>query len=322
MPQPTYENVAPLVADMRESGRTVQVTFRCPVSGDTVSSSHSVPRDTSTSSQVMQTAQRSMMYGIQSSVSRAISQAFGYNSIVGRVAGDVARQAVYSATSTSNSQSLSAREKQAAVLEAFRKVSSRFVWDNSRAHWISAKAAKELLNPFEQQLSEHPLSHNYDRVILARMLVEIARADGRLSSDESSWLNEFIGPDLGSIAELANRPPLSAAELSETSQGGVRQTLLMVAWTMAVVDESFDASEQRLLQHFSSGLRLNANQVRDARAAALGYILDQALERMFTWGGHDAHARNELFALAERLGMSRQEAEVAEARYQRRKGFG
>ena len=44
----------------------------------------------------------------------------------------------------------------------------------------------------------------------------------------------------------------------------------------------------------------------------------EALERMHTWGGHDSYARGQLYALAERLGMSRREAEEAEAAFQRR----
>ncbi|MEL6347363.1 MAG: hypothetical protein AAFV53_29885 [Myxococcota bacterium] len=320
MPQPTYENIAPLIADVQESGRSVRVSFRCPVSNKTVQSSFSMPRDNSTSSRMMDQAKRSMMYSLQSSVSQAIRSVFGYN-MVGRVAGDVARQAMYSAASSSNQNTLSRSETQQAILEAFKRVSNQFIWDNSRGHWVSASAAKDLMSPFERQLAEAPIQHNYDRQILARMLVEIARADGRLSNDENSWLTDFIGPDLGSLGELVNRPPLTAAELGETTGGPPRTTLLMVAWTMALVDEQFDEQERILLQRFSTGLRMDMNQVRAARDAAQGYILDQALERMFTWGGHDAHARQELLNLAQRLGMTPEQAQVAEARYQRRKGF-
>ena len=132
-------------------------------------------------------------------------------------------------------------------------------------------------------------------------------------------MTEMISPDLGSVHDLAQRPPLTAAELNETTLA-VRQNMLMLTWTLALADESFAAPEQQTLERFAQGLRLGSNQIQAARQAAQGYILDQALERMFTWGGHDAHARNELLALAQRLGMSADEAHTAEARYQRRKG--
>ena len=320
MPQPSPENIAPLIADLQASGRRIRVVFRCPVSGDQVNVSHSVNSRPAASSQMMNTAKRSMMYSLQGAVSSAIRDVFGY-SMVSRVASDVARSAVQSATQNTSRSQLSDSEQRDAALEAFKTVSSRFVWDSSRGHWISAKAAKELLSPFERQIGEHPVSHTYDRTVLARMLVEIARADGRLSNEESTWLTDFIAPDLGSVRDLTARPPLSDAELGETSQGSVRQTLLMVAWTLALADEHFAEPEKQRLQGFAQGLRVNNRQVQDARTAAQGYILDQVLERMFTWGGHDNTARQQLMELAERLGMTQQEAQLAEARYQRRKGF-
>ena len=155
MPQPTQENIAPIIADLQSSGRSVRVVFRCPVSGDQVNASHSVTGRPAASSQMMNSAKRSMMYSLQSAVSTAIRDVFGYN-MVGRVASDVARSAVRSATQNTSSNSLSASEQRAAALEAFKKVSSRFVWDSNRGHWISAKAAQELLSPFERQLGEHP----------------------------------------------------------------------------------------------------------------------------------------------------------------------
>lgn len=320
MPQPTQANIAPLVADVQERGRSVRVTFRCPLSGHTVSASHSMPRSNDMGTQMMNTAKRSMMYSLQSTLSQTIRSVFGHNA-VGRVASDVTRQAVYSAARTSTNQNtLSARERQAAILAAFQGVAQQFVWDSNRGHWISSRAAQDQLSPFEQQLANHPVSHQYDRGILARMLVEIARADGRLTSDENAWLNDFLGPEMAAISDLANRPALSDAELNETTRGELRTTLMMLAWAMAIVDEHFDATEQAALQRFAGGLRLSNAQIQAARDAAQGYIIDQALERMIAWGGHDAHARSQLMALAGRIGMSEQDVQVAEARYQRRKG--
>jgi len=63
------------------------------------------------------------------------------------------------------------------------------------------------------------------------------------------------------------------------------------------------------------GLSRQESERKDVEAA------EAAMERMFTWGGHDARARQQLMELAQNLGMTQQEAQVAEARYQRRKGF-
>ena len=177
----------------------------------------------------------------------------------------------------------------------------------------------EAMSDFEQLLAAAPIAHPYDRQVMARMLVEIARGDGRLSSEESTWLTEVITPDLGDVHALAARPPLTPAELSSTSQGAVRKSLLVLAWAMALVDEEMADAERALLAHYARGLGLPNAGVETCRKAAQTYILDQAMERMFTWGGHDEYARAQLYGLAERIGMPVHEAQQAEARHLRRK---
>ena len=55
-----------------------------------------------------------------------------------------------------------------------------------------------------------------------------------------------------------------------------------------------------------------------AKSMAQAHVLDQALERMIGWGGHDDHARQELLLLGEKIGLSREKVELAEAKYLKR----
>ncbi len=320
-PVPTQTNVAPLVQQLNASGRTVDVVFACPVTGRQVQARHTLPADRSVGAQVGQRMQRSLMWSMRSAIASAIRSTMGHG-IAGRMASDLAYTAMNEATRTRSSNSLSRREQDQAVLEAFAAVQGQFIWDPQRAGWVSRDAAQELMSDFDQQLSTHPVQHPYDRLIMARMLVEIARADGVLSSEEQSWLTDLITPDVGSIGDLSQRPPLSAAELGQSSQGGVRDSMLLMAWALALVDEEMDAAEQRALQGFARGLGLSAQREDRVRRIAQGWILDQALDRMFAWGGHDQHARQQLFTLAQRIGMGEREALEAEARFQRRKALG
>ena len=185
--------------------------------------------------------------------------------------------------------------------------------------WIAAAAAQDAMSDFERMLAAAPIAHPYDRHIMARMLVEVARGDGRLSSEESSWLTEVISSDLGSVHEIASRPPLTSAELGSCSQGAVRESLLVLAWAMALVDEEMAAPEKTLLDHYGAGLGLARARVSACRKAAQTYILDQAMDRMATWGGHDEYARAQLYGLAERIGMPVEEAQQAEAKHLRRR---
>ena len=95
--------------------------------------------------------------------------------------------------------------------------------------------------------------------------------------------------------------------------------MFMLTWTLALADEDFDQTEKNLLMQFSSHLHLNSQQIQAACYAARSYIIDQALENMFSFG-HDAFARQKLFELAANIGMSQEEALTAEAQFQRRRG--
>ena len=318
MTTPSYDNVQPLVQSVDVRGRTIQARFVCPISGQTVDARYSMPRDNSMGSRVSQQMKRNLMWSLQSAVASAIRSTMGHN-MAGRVASDVARSAMTGVQQQVNSNTLSGSEQSTALVEAFRTVQSQFVWDAQRHTWISQGAMNEAMSEFERLLTAAPIAHPYDRQIMARMLVEIARGDGRLSSEESTWLTEVITSDLGDVHSLASRPPLTPAELGSTSAGAVRKSLLVLGWAMALVDEEMAATEQALLSHYARGLSLANQDVETCRKAAQTYILDQAMDRMFNWGGHDEYARAQLYGLAERIGMPVQEAQQAEARHLRRR---
>ncbi|HCH64108.1 MAG: hypothetical protein CL927_14105 [Deltaproteobacteria bacterium] len=318
MTTPSYSNIQPLVQNIDVRGRTLQVRFVCSVSGHAVDARYTVPRDNSMGSRVSQQMKRNLMWSLQSAVASAIRSTMGHN-MAGRVASDMARSAMTGVQQQVNSNTLSSREQNTAVVEAFRTVQGQFVWDAQRNTWISQSAMGEAMSDFERMLAAAPIAHPYDRQVMARMLVEIARGDGRLSSEESTWLTEVITADLGDVQTLAARPPLTAAELGSASAGAVRKSLLVLAWAMALVDEEMADAERTLLGHYSRGLGLPHRDVEACRKASQTYILDQAMDRMFTWGGHDEYARAQLYGLAERIGMPVQEAQEAEARHLRRK---
>ena len=249
MSQISYESIAPLIQDLQVRGRTVNVLFVCPVSQERVQARHNMPRNNTATSNIARSAQRSAMYAAQNAVSQVIRNVFGYN-LFGRVASDVARQTVYAA-SNNNQNSLSAKEQKQAVLQAFQSVSSRFAWDAKQQRWLSTSALKETLSPFELQLQRAPITHPYDKGILSRMLVQVAVSDGNLSTEEEDWLASFLDPQQGSVSNIAQRPPLSQAEVSQTSAGAVRETMLMIAWMVALCDEEFADQEKAMLQQFS-----------------------------------------------------------------------
>lgn len=312
MSQLNYTQIQPLIDQVDVQNRSVRVSFRCPITGEQVQSSYTLRQQ---QGGISSTVERSLMYGVQSAISQTIRSVFGY-SIFGRIAGDIARQGVYNAQRDSRNN-LSESEKQQAIVAAFQSVSSRFYFDAQRNHWVSKNAQKELLSPFDLQLQQAPIAHNYDRQLLTRMLVEIAMADGHLAPAEENWLMSFLDPSSGSIQEIAQRPQLTSAELQMASKGPVRQSLLMLSWALALADQEFAASERQRLMVFAQGLGLNQSQVQAAEHAAQDYVLDQAMRTAFQFG-HDNYARQHIYQLGSRIGMSQDKVSMAEAQFLRR----
>jgi hypothetical protein len=73
-----------------------------------------------------------------------------------------------------------------------------------------------------------------------------------LAQEERDFLANFVPSDFGSIEQLAAQPPLSPVELEETSSGATRESMLMLAWTVALTDEELDANEEAILQRFAN----------------------------------------------------------------------
>lgn len=316
----TLDAIRPLVADQRVVGRTVIVTFRCPASRRNVQARWTAPQAASVGSAVAAQAKKSAWYEARRQVNGMVRSVLGYGSMA-QIATQVVNTAMNTVDpggSTPSTAPLSTTDTQTGLLEAFKTVSSQFAWVGGR--WVHTSAATSQMSPFEAQLATHPLTSAYDRQVLARMWIEVASAHGGLGEEEQLFLGESIAPDLGSLEALRRRPQLTAAEVGETSPGEARISLLATVWSAALCDEELAEEERAVLERYAQQLGLTRQQADRARDLARGYLVDQVLDRMFTWGEHDEAARDQLVALGARIGMSRAEVERAEAQFQKRRG--
>lgn len=318
MSEVTYEAIAPMIQEASAQGTTYNVTFRCPLSEATVSSQAALRRGAGVKDVAVGSAKKSLMYSLRRSVLGAVRSVLGHG-VLGRVGQDVARSMLSDAEQKAN-EHFTEDEKQAAAVEAFERVKGEFVWDPKGQRFVSAKAAGATPSAFSKQLAEAPVSERYDRGVLARMLVEVANADGRIEPDEINFLSGFITDDVGTVPALLKKPALSSVELSETSTGGVRETLLMLAWAAAMTDEELADAEVRKLEGFAAGLALHPERAESARRAAQAHLLEQAIEAAYARGFDDAK-RQEVLQLGANLGMEAEEAERAEIRYRKTHGL-
>lgn len=318
MSQISFELVQPLIAQANQQGSTMHVTFRCPVSGHTVESRGHLQAANTMGSRVAQSAKRSVLWSLRSSLSRAIRSSLGYG-IAGRVAADAASGAIN--TSGSGQQSYSEADRQAAMVRAFESVANQFVWDAQNNRYVSAQAAGVVMTDFMQQLGKAPVTAPYDRKVLARMLTEIACADGSVGEDERYFLSGFITPDIGTVDALAEMQRLSPTELSETAQGAPRDTMLMLAWAVAFTDEELSPEEEARLGEYAGSLGIAAERAAQLKQYSQIYLVDQALNGAYAGGQRNDAVHAEVMAMASRIGLDASEAERVDIRFRKRYGL-
>lgn len=313
----SMQSIEPLIANIQENGRSVQVIFQCPISGQQVSSRSSAQRSNSLGNQVKKRTERSILYAVQRALGQVIREVFGHNTF-GRIASDITRQTVYSASSQIMN-GLSRQEKDSAIIEAFKKVERQFTWNEERGQWLSSSAVGEVLSDFDQQKQKHPVVHPYDIQVLSRMMVEISMADGQMHQSEREWLMLLLNPEHGTLEQISQFPPLSSAELANCSVGGVRVTMMMIASAVAMCDEHLDQHELVLLNTMAQGLGLSQTDSHNAKKWSQTYILEHAINyiNQSVYGNLQA-ARTQILAIATKIGLSEQDALTIEAKVRRR----
>lgn len=303
-PRFRFASIRPLIAMARVDGRDVIAVFRCPLTHRSEQALWRSP-PVGVSAVTADLAASSSLYAARNQVNGLVRGLLGFGTV-----GRLARKAADAVLAGSNANAqLDTEEEEAGIVGAFRSVADRFTWDGTR--WSHRGEAPPAL---EQQVVGSDALTGYDRDVTARMVVEIARVHGGVSEDERGHLLQIFD-EVGSLDALLARPPLTAADLAETTRGGVRRSMLSVAWSMALCDAHFDPAEEALLERFAAGLQIPEEERAEVRRQAQVYVVRQFLDRMFAWGGHDTAARAELQTLAERIGMASGLLQRTEARY-------
>lgn len=285
----TYENIRPLVSATEPIEGGLRVTFRCPVTGIEVRSDGSFAADPATKPR-----KRRQMWSLRTAAFRAARAAMSD--------GEIAAQL---------EQDRKDGEERRAVVNAFLNVQNRFTWDSQTRRYISFNAAAEVMTEFMQQLNAFPVNGDADRRVCARLLTEIACADGTVAEDERAFLLSFVTPELGELDALAKLPPMTPEELAAASSGA-RDSLLMLAWSIALTDEWIAPEEHGRLDAIAAGLGIQPQRAAQLQRFAQLYVIDEALA--------EGAEQTDLPALADRIGLPLDDAERAAARWRKRYG--
>lgn len=148
------------------------------------------------------------------------------------------------------------------MLEAFEAVKSHFERgpDGGWRHRQTVAAGLD----FDAQLERAPVEQAFDKAVLASMALEVALADGHTARSEEQVLQRHV-ETLRARVPLEWRKELSARDLSETTPGPTRDTMLMLAWAVALVDEQLDPRELERLERFARALLIPRKRVRELR---------------------------------------------------------
>ena len=314
------ETVNPLVASETLAGKAMTFVFVCPVSGHQAVATQTIATSPKAGGDLASKVKQSALKSLRGPLSSAIRGAFGRGTL-GKTLGTIASKSAATAlTESAKGPAVDPAARDAAALEAFRTVADQFEWDAGRGGWVSSAAAAERQNGFQRLLASAPVAAAYDQEVSARMLVEVARADGDLQAEESDLLQEFLDPQRHRVAELLDRPDLSSAELAEVSAGPVRRSLLTLAWLVALANDGCDAHEEQRLAQFHEALDVPLDESPTPRHLAEEYLLEATLSQALATGDPTT-ARTALRTLADTLGTDAARVESIEARFHKRRAL-
>jgi len=312
-----YASIAPLVQSSEQKGTVLTVVFQAGSSGTPVGASARLERSKDLAGATRATAQRKLLSNLGFAISRAVNGALGDVNMLSKFAGGHARSAVESLTASIDSK-YSDAEKQNAIVQAFRSVSDRFQWDGTA--WVHAGETAAPRGEFSEQLDAAPIADKADLVVLARMLAELAAADGEVGDDERQFLATFLPAEL-EVDALLDGPALTDGDLRAASEGQVRETMLMLAWGLCFSDDELADEEQEACRRFARGLGISVARGKAMRNAAAGFVLEHAFADSWSGGVPNEARRTEAFAAADRLGLPQPVARRIESQYKRRHGI-
>lgn len=296
----TYESIKPYLVEEQVEGSKMNCKFQ--VENEVFESSASIRSDNSGGkTRVVKMVRNSAIGRLRSTVLQVLRRAVGggfAGTAVSMAGSEVARQ-------STESIRYSRKEKEQAVIVAFEKIMTEITYEGGR--WRLAKEFSE----FEKLVRRSPLTKAYDKKILARMLVEMARADGTIEKEEKAFFDDFLNEETGSLRDLMRAPAISMVECEEVSKDA-RENVFMIVAAVALTDNEFADEERQKLNEYSQMFDFHP----DKEEELLRYAQDYTIESYVRANGN--MTRDEVYAFADKIGMQRSEAERTQIRLEKR----
>jgi uncharacterized tellurite resistance protein B-like protein len=258
----------------------------------------------------MRNVKRTAANSARSSLTRIVRGILG-GGFLGRIGsqtvGTVSREYGNSSHSTP-----SQTEIENAIVDAFKRVQRYFQLEGStgRIGRSNTPVTPRQLSAFEQIAHNSPVKDTHDQRVLSRVLAEVANADGNIAPEEEEFFKAIM-PAGANVRELANAEPISAVEAQMVS-AGVKETIYLFAWAISLSDFDRNENETRILNGLADTFGISSTRRDELILIAKKHILEQAID------GNTS--REDLYELADQLGLDRDEAERSKIEEMRRLG--
>lgn len=309
----TYEEVAPYLEYHEIEKNKVYCEFRTP-EGDVVTATAHLKMGNNLKNKVTQQVTKTFTRQAKRQASRLVRRALG-GGILGRTGSTILR-----GTIGGNSEQITPKYTQEAIQQgianAFKKVAKHFDVKPPRKSRTkrtketriavkpredSGRISKKDMRIYDKRVNQFQRSaNNFDREILARMLVELAKADGRLSFEEEKFLEDILPEGLNGIAKYEVMDSISRIECQEVSTS-VKEAIYLFAWIIALVDFELHENEKGILQEYAEMFSFSIHKVNSLIDEAKCFVLEEGINSYTD--------KTELFQLADKLELEHDKAE-------------
>jgi uncharacterized tellurite resistance protein B-like protein len=298
MHTPTEANVRPLVGAEEVRGDYLHVSFRCPLTHHEATSWARIGGGDATVDEAAET--------LLGRARQALAR------LVGRVSGEQPRPGAGGSPPEG--------DRGQALVSAFKRVQSQFAWDEHNERWAWASLVAGAQGDLTQMLERVRFTEPVDRRCLARILAEVALADGSVAAVEKQFFESFTGEAAGEIARAAGAGELTDEELTDTTPF-LREPMLALAWALAYTDRDLASAEEARLAKFARGLEISERRAAVLQGFAREYVVEEMVSAAYADGAVDPAMRPELSRAAAQIGVTPQTMEQIERRVRRLRGM-
>ena len=323
----SYPDIEKYLVNYEIDGKQITCEFQTP-NGEIYESSATIKASKSIGNKLQQEVARVAKKQARRQTNKIIRAALG--GTMGRIGSRVARSTM-SNVGSNKEYSFSTADKEDAIVSAFKSVSRHF--DSSRSERIVREKSERRDRParrerpargerrerggrserrgrdrgrsesdseYQNQLMDAPVENGFEQEILARFIVGIAGADGRITEDERTFLADTIPPRFGTIEEIQQKGEISRIEAGELS-GEVKETIYLLGWSTALADYDVDPSETRMLLTYGELFGIPDHRKEELAKMAKFECLENAITT--------DTAREDLYKLADGMDLDRDSAE-------------